>query len=341
MAWWVLAIKKENRFLADEVSIGSVPRGIRLRRDNATSIREAIVGSIIEPMDKSKVIDKKGNRYYFFPHKSYVEFLVSQYFSHAKFDREDYALFFECLNPEILGFIKEGPQSGIRKLRNALLFIVYPIDIEIFSACLLDHTIKEELDSGRAFNTPAQIYIHYMYMSQNGLDATQFALKKLAEARSLEVAIAALNCVCIEIMRNPSSQIAAVLLSNIFAILRPYGLSSLSAGSAYVVYNADIVSLYASILKTCVSISDSKSHFRIRLHDLKILVQYSARNSLYVDMTHDMKYPVAAKISVNDVFERLPSDNMDVLREVIRIDGPDYRVFEHIHLRGEAEKRFR
>jgi hypothetical protein len=70
VAWWLLNTKKENRFVAEEIPIDIVPSAFRAGRTTVTAIREAIVGSIIEPISESGMLGSKAKRYYYFPHKS-------------------------------------------------------------------------------------------------------------------------------------------------------------------------------------------------------------------------------------------------------------------------------
>ncbi len=110
MAWWLLNAKKENRFLPEEVPSELIPVSIRSGRQSATAVREALVGSVIEPVSQAGVLNSKAKKYYFFPHKSYLEFLVANYFDSAeRFSVEMYREFMRNINGEILTFLEEGP----------------------------------------------------------------------------------------------------------------------------------------------------------------------------------------------------------------------------------------
>src|SRR6266540_403620 len=80
MAWWVLNGKKENRFLAEEIPTEMIPASFRIKRETTAAVREALVGSVIEPISQTGVLGSKARRYYYFPHKSYLEFLVANFF---------------------------------------------------------------------------------------------------------------------------------------------------------------------------------------------------------------------------------------------------------------------
>jgi hypothetical protein len=66
IAWWVLTIKKENKFLATDIRHDVIPPQLRSGLSADGAIREALVGSVIEPMSAAGVLESKAKPYYFF-----------------------------------------------------------------------------------------------------------------------------------------------------------------------------------------------------------------------------------------------------------------------------------
>src|SRR5262249_11223603 len=109
MAWWVFISKKENRFVADEIPDYIIPYGLSATKSSKAAVREAIVGYVIEPISHTGVLGSKAKRYYYFPHKSYLEFLVANYFQTHELSQNDLS----HINREMLDFIEEGPRAGV------------------------------------------------------------------------------------------------------------------------------------------------------------------------------------------------------------------------------------
>ncbi|UYW32641.1 NACHT domain-containing protein [Methylorubrum extorquens] len=341
MAWWVLAVKKENRFFAEEIPISMIPRSLKLRRDDSTASREAIVGSVIEPMDKSHVIDKKAKRIYFFPHKSYLEFLFAQYFVNIELEREDFAIFYDILNPEILSFIAEGPQAGPRKLRAGLLYVLAPVDIDIINVCLLDREIAGEISSSKKYSTSSHTYIHYLFIArQASCDTESFLIRKFGESRSVDAGVAAMNCICAHLAVGGSKSFVSLVIGSLISAVSPIMLKRLWDLSESVDYfNVDVSSLSAAVIRQCIAFSPDRKKMQINLERFYSLVRYAARNSLYVDIVKLSSGRRSVSVNTSDVSKTLNSNTRPIfdtmVRNIINADP-----FARIHMRGEAEKRF-
>jgi predicted NACHT family NTPase len=111
IAWWVLNEKRENKFIPSDIPLEIIPQHLRSKYGNHSSLREALVGSIIEPISTKGILDSKAKKLYFFPHKSYIEFLVTEYFIRAKFTTSTYRVFLTAVNAEILSFIEERERT--------------------------------------------------------------------------------------------------------------------------------------------------------------------------------------------------------------------------------------
>ncbi|WP_416881432.1 NACHT domain-containing protein [Marivita sp.] len=148
IAWWLSTVHRENRFLPSEVPVGTLPKELRLGRGDTDSIREALVGSVAEHVSKSKssgLVGVKGPNFYYFPHKSYIEFLVSQYFCREDFSKEMYRTFFSFANPEMISFVREGPEVGARNISMGLEHVLGHVPREILQIGAESNRIKDEI----------------------------------------------------------------------------------------------------------------------------------------------------------------------------------------------------
>jgi hypothetical protein len=142
-----------------------------------SAIREALVGSVIEPISKSGVLGSKAKRFYYFPHKSYLEFPVANYFEANVFSIDIYGEFFRNLNHEILTFIEEGPPAGIEHLRQGLMHNLGVVDARLVEVCATDKRIEGEISPTKKANRhQSDIYTHYFYLKKNSIEPRPYLL---------------------------------------------------------------------------------------------------------------------------------------------------------------------
>lgn len=107
VAWWLWTVKKQNMFSPDEL-----PKELNdfvishcdEHTDVGTAIREFITGSILEH-SKPLLLDSKKGIFFYFPHRSYLEFLVSEYLCSNLATKHDITAVGELINAEITKFI--------------------------------------------------------------------------------------------------------------------------------------------------------------------------------------------------------------------------------------------
>jgi hypothetical protein len=213
-AWWILNSKKENRFIPSEISRRLIPNEIGKRHSDDAAVREALVGSVIEPMDHSGVLGKKGNRYYYFPHKSYIEFLVAQYFSYSAFTVDMYKEFIDNVTPEVLSFVQEGPVSGLENLRRGLDHATSYIQRFVIDAAATDPSIPKEL-AGRGLNkiSAPRLYTYYLHLRRHGT-AEDFLRRQLAQSGTPGRMLALINCTADCLLDRGDRYLARTLILN-------------------------------------------------------------------------------------------------------------------------------
>ncbi|UJW73786.1 NACHT domain-containing protein [Rhizobium sp. SL42] len=176
LAWWVLMEKRENRFQPSEIPYNYIPTQFAPNRSRDGALREALVGSVIERSSSSHsegtgLLGKKGGSYFYFPHKSYIEFLVVQYFLRFNFDKDLFSQFFRSMNKEMLSFLSEAGDEAVPLLRAGITFATGYVDREIIKICAKDTNINREISSLKSHNlTSDLIYTYYEYMINSDYD---------------------------------------------------------------------------------------------------------------------------------------------------------------------------
>jgi hypothetical protein len=282
VAWWLLNEKKENRFVPEDIPIDIIPPALRVDRSSVTAIREAIVGSVIEPTSRAGVLGSKAKRYYYFPHKSYLEFLVANYFEANEFSVNVYREFMGNINNEILTFLEEGPARGVKNLREGLTHNVGSIDPRIVEICAGDPSIAKEVDNKNAFNRrPNQIYTHYFYFRAKREDSEAYLLARLADSNSIESVLATFVCIAGELREKGSQNLGRAVVMNCLTSIPAHNIRRcIEADEKISVYRADGEGLRAAIIGWCVF--SKGSGVRVSTKKLAALLEAASRGSFYV-----------------------------------------------------------
>lgn len=286
VAWWLLNEKKENRFVPEDIPVDLVPQALRADRSSITAIREAIVGSVIEPTSRAGVLGSKAKRYYYFPHKSYLEFLVANHFEANEFSVNVYREFMGNINHEILTFIEEGPVKGIKNLREGLTHNQGVIDPRVVEVCAGDPSIAKEVDNKNIFNRrPNQIYTHYFYFRAKHEDSEAYLLARLTDSKSIESVLATFACIASELREKGSQNLARAVVMNCLTSIPAYNIRNyLQADEHLSVYRADSEGLRAAIVGSCVFCKGSG--VKISAKKLAALSESASRGSFYVPISH-------------------------------------------------------
>jgi hypothetical protein len=213
-AWWLLNIKKENRFTAAEFPRDLIPFDIRQRHGDEAAVREALLGSVIEPMDQSGVLGKKGGRYYYFPHKSYIEFLVAQYYSYSEFSPAMHRTFMENVTKEVVSFVEEGPVGGLENLRKGMDYLAGRTPRYVVEAAARAPSVSEEIGApGTEKASSGKLYTYYLHLSRIG-NATEFLRKQLTVPAVPGRMLALVNCVGDSLKQSGDKALARTLVVN-------------------------------------------------------------------------------------------------------------------------------
>ncbi|MBG6163763.1 hypothetical protein IWQ54_003431 [Labrenzia sp. EL_195] len=282
IAWWISSVKRENRFLPTDVPIDCLPKELRKGKGNIASIREALIGSVLEhvgsktrkaTISNSGLIGRKGGNYFYFPHKSYIEFLVSQYFCREEFSKEMYRIYFNIANPEMISFVKEGPEIGARNIKLGLEYARGDVSKTIIEIAAKHSSISKDYNKISAASITAnQLYVFYEYLSE--YESKERLEKLLFDAflncRVPQKTSATLSLLLHYFRNNPAENLLTKILFAIFANLdhkqleKAYGLEkSLSfSPSRLEVYYPDQVFLYFAVLNFFILITKENIFFK-------------------------------------------------------------------------------
>ncbi|ABD54917.1 NACHT domain-containing protein [Jannaschia sp. CCS1] len=175
LAWWISTSHRENRFLPNEIPVATLPRELRQGRKKVDAIREALVGSIAEHNIKQKetgVVGRKGANYYYFPHKSYIEFLVSQYFCRVQFNKEMYRDFFKFANPEMISFVKEGPNVGAQNITQGMQHVISNVPRDLITIGSQSEILRENAQSmiGGTLTDANRFLLYELFIQSNAVE---------------------------------------------------------------------------------------------------------------------------------------------------------------------------
>jgi hypothetical protein len=125
VAWWVWGRATASGFnLADlpDALLGPIPGGLSASPDGIR--RDLVAGSILEK--------KAGDRYYF-PHRSFLEFLVAEYLCIEATEIEDLQYFSQSMTQEVTDFIKDsGHARTVAAWRRSLDNIDAPLSFDLY-----------------------------------------------------------------------------------------------------------------------------------------------------------------------------------------------------------------
>lgn len=285
LAWWLLTEKKENRFKAHEVPSDFIPQSLRHSRGGDAALREIIVGSAVEHLGEKRTnaIGTKGPKIYYFPHKSYVEFLVAEFFCREKFSIEMYRTFFRYTNSEILSFIAEGPAEAVANVRTGLDHAKGTVSSEVLTIAARDPGIEREEDALAGGNTtPGSLYVYYRYLINNQKSAQKiesFLFNAMTKASSVNRIAAAYTLFSDYLGREKSDSLFEKL--TVFALTK-VGAFKLREMLLDVtsVYSVDGPAAHIVFISTCVSIE--RGVISLDLRDMKRFAHDACQNGLFV-----------------------------------------------------------
>jgi hypothetical protein len=265
-----------------------VPASIRARRNTVSAVREALVGSVIEPISRSGVLGSKAKRFYYFPHKSYLEFLVANYFEANVFSIDIYREFFRLLNHEILTFIEEGPAAGVEHLRQGLRHNLGVVDARIIEVCATDKRINEEISSTRKANRHhSDIYTHYFYLRANSIAPSSYLLARLSDSSTVDSVLATFTCIANELSSSGDSRLGRALVLNCITSVSVHNIRRyVERGELMEVFRVDGDSVRAAILSKCVQCVRPSRKIVIGMDELSSFLERMSRGMLSVHIVN-------------------------------------------------------
>ena len=339
VAWWVLVEKRENRFTASELPRELIPSQLVKEGKSTGSLREALVGSVIERITHStEAVGSKGGAVFYFPHKSYLEFLVAGYFVRESFSREMFAKFFRFANKEILSFIMEGPPEGVINIKLGLEYVRGQTLRDFFRAASLhpDYNTEKGISASPTRTAPEIFTVYEKRLSMGqGLDAIdEYVLDSFKTATSLPKFFAALQVACEHMNLHKRSELLERLIAFTFSSLDERHLQELFNANQIHLYHVtgeDIRAIRSVLLATCVVVEGDR--IAVSLRKISSLISDIARTTFSVsdfELNQDgvVEYSFDIKNSrfLSDFSKRLLSGRA-IPRVPIKISGPLERVF--------------
>jgi hypothetical protein len=283
LAWWLLTEKKENRFKPHEVPTDFVPHAIRNARGTDAALREIIIGSVVEHLGEQTVIGTKGPRIYYFPHKSYVEFLVAEFFCRETFSVEMYVSFFKSMNSEILSFIAEGPAEAVANMRTGLEYAKGTVSADVFVIAARDPAIEKEATKLAEGNTtPGRLYVFYQYLLKNAKsaqDIESFLFSTISRATAMNRVAPAYAMLSDYLGRVKGALLIERLIALIFNKVGIFKLKEMLVTGASI-YSVDGPAAHMIFLSKCVTIEGGVISIDIR--EMKRFARDACQKSLYV-----------------------------------------------------------
>jgi hypothetical protein len=336
LAWWLLTEKKENRFRAHEVPAEFIPQSLRQSRGGDAALREIIVGSVVEHLSEhaSNVIRTKGPKIYYFPHKSYVEFLVAEFFCREKFSIEMYVVFFRYMNSEILSFIAEGPAEAVANVRTGLEHAKGTISVEVLTIAARDPAIEqEEATLAEGNTTPGRLYVYYRYLlvhERSQQQVENFLFNAMIKANSISRVAAAYAMMSDYMGQKRSNPLAERFIAFVLNKVGIFKLKEMLSDGASI-YTVDGPSAHMVFLSKCISVE--RGMLSIDLRDAKRFARDACQKTLYVSGFD------AAPIKDSKIYtlkiSAIPGLTAEVKEMLVTLPTSKHRFAAQVH--GKAE----
>ncbi|TRL38005.1 NACHT domain-containing protein [Rhizobium straminoryzae] len=343
VAWWVLVDKRENRFTPSELPRDLIPESLNIEGRSEGSLREALVGSVIERLAQyTEAVGTKGGAIYYFPHKSYLEFLVAGYFVQQTFSRERFAQFFRHANKDILSFVMDGPPEGASKIAQGIEFVRGPTLREFFRAA----SLHEDFDVSGAPQplsrpTAPQIFALYERHLREGSDAQtidDFIFEAFRTATKISTVYAVSLIASEHLNRQDRSALAKRLLVFAFNSLDQISLSKLykekRSDKINHISDESISSIRSIFISNCISVEALKIRISVNgvwafAHDVGM------RSFMVSDYDLDQSGCLSYEFGVDECAElgevaKSVISKGDVARSSILVTGPLERYFGRI-----------
>lgn len=226
---------------------------------------------------------RSGPKLYYFPHKSYVEFLVAEFFCRENFSIEMYVTFFRYMNGEILSFIAEGPAEAVANMRTGLEHAKGTISAEVLSIAARDPAIKqEETKLAEGNTTPGRLYVYYQYLLNNKRsrqDIEAFLFSAMAKATSISRIGSAYALISDYLGREKSEPLFEKFVALVLNKVGIFKLKEMLSNGASI-YSIDGPAAHMVFLSAAASIE--RGIISVDLRDMKRFARDACQKSLYV-----------------------------------------------------------
>lgn len=271
VAWWVLADKRENRFSASDIPRDLIPEALVTQGKTSGSLREALVGSVIERISRTtEAVETKGGAVYYFPHKSYLEFLVAEYFCRERFSRQMFAKFFRNANKEIISFINDGPAEAVENVKQGLEFVRGNTLRDFFKVAArhpsytlpIDPKSFPKLSAAEVFT----LYELFLRTRRTDQEIDDFIYEVFRTSTSLLRFYAAVQIACEHLNRSPRQELLEKIITFTYSSLDDMQLAAMYSNQStlFHVYTNDVAAMRGIFLANCVSIETGIIEINLR-----------------------------------------------------------------------------
>lgn len=146
VAWWLWAIKRTRSFSISEMPNSLIGRFIEAGEDPLGTLRELLVGSVIEEQAVGSLLAEKNAGTFYFPHLSFEEFLVAEGLVEGNVASDSLAVLSDIFNEQIGSFLESCRAcDALYVLYNNLANVGENLTIELLRFVSKSPTLKNEL----------------------------------------------------------------------------------------------------------------------------------------------------------------------------------------------------
>lgn len=205
IAWWLWEKNAASGFLAMDVPTTMLERYMKSKNHTHSDVlRDLISGSILE----TKLSDR-----FYFPHRSYQEFLISEYIVNKQWEQHELPLLSHAINEEISNFIRESNNfTLLKEIKPRLALFKGVLNWKLLEVLAwiewksIDEVVKH--NSSSAITNPWDVIIHFLALSITTQDSEffgpsiAFAKKLLAVDAVTNNKLVAIMCILIILLSS-------------------------------------------------------------------------------------------------------------------------------------------
>jgi NACHT domain len=192
VAWWLWKKSASTSFDLDEL-----PRPIvsKFCGDEAAD-RDGVKRDLVS----GSLLERKTGENYYFPHRSFLEFLVAQHISQNEWQLRNFPEISEALNPEVVAFLKEsGFESRIAEWNAVMNDVQLPLSARFLDlvAWGLNRVHAEMPKTAEASASPRDLLVGYFRLVEAGTainESANFVGRSFTVAKDIQTQLMCILC---------------------------------------------------------------------------------------------------------------------------------------------------